>query len=68
MGIAIAPTYPGFNGAAFDRWTTVATTDMNVVDGWIANGYELTTGIHLLGADHNWVCVSKFGGVGGLDI
>ena len=68
LGIAIVPTYPGFSGAALDRWTTDATTDMSVVDGWIANGYELRTGIHLLDEDHNWVCVSKFDGVGGLDI
>jgi P4 family phage/plasmid primase-like protien len=70
FGIAIVPTYPGFRGAAFDRWTTDATTRMEQVENWIANGYYLNEkkGIHPIDPAHNWICVAKFEGVGGLDI
>ena len=67
-GIAIAPTYPGYNAAAFDEWQNLATTRMSKVDEWMNQGYPLKGGLHIVTPDHNWVCVAKRDGVGCLDI
>ncbi len=73
MGIAIVPTYPGLRHPSFDGWGINATTDMAKVDEWLTVGYPLPNGDgntkpHLVTEDHNWICIAKHGGVGGLDI
>ena len=74
MGIAIVPTYPQERRALFNDWQNQATTEMTTVEKWMTEGYLLKdkntgTGKTPRGdEDHNWVCVSKFEGVGCNDI